>query len=129
MNITIGCICSDLHQTLIEKISIIINRQGLLSVRNHYIYTLLYLVKIIKNMTEQKFDEINDHFNSLMGENGLLDVMTVIDGESIISRVYKKCNGKIDTNVLAVIMLYNKHIVDEQYEAADKLKSHILNFY
>ena len=44
-------------------------------------------------------------------------------------RVYKKCNGKIDTNVLAVIMLYNKHIVDEQYEAADKLKSHILDFY
>ena len=80
-------------------------------------------------MTEQKFDEINNHFNSLIGENGLLDAMTVIDGESIISRVYKKCNGKIDTNVLAVIMLYNKHIVDEQYEAADKLKSHILNFY
>ena len=80
-------------------------------------------------MTKQKFDEINNHFNSLMGENGLLDVMTVIDGESIISRVYKKCNGKIDLDVLAVIMLYNKHIVDEQYEAADKLKSHILDFY
>lgn len=80
-------------------------------------------------MTEQKFDEINDHFNSLIGENGLLDVMTIIDGESIISRVYKKCNGKIDTNVLAVIMLYNKHIVDDQYEAADKLKKLILNSY
>jgi hypothetical protein len=80
-------------------------------------------------MTKQKFDEINDHFNSLIGENDLLDGMTVIDGESIISRVYKKCNGKIDTNVLAVIMLYNRHIVDEQYEAADKLKSHILNSY
>ena len=80
-------------------------------------------------MTKQKFDEINDHFNSLMGENGLLDVMTVIDGESIISRVYKKCNGKIDLDVLAVIMLYNKHLEREQYEAADKLKSHILNFY
>ena len=80
-------------------------------------------------MTKQKFDEINDHFNSLIGENDLLDGMTVIDGESIISRVYKKCNGKIDTNFLAVIMLYNKHIVDEQYEAADKLKSHILDFY
>ena len=80
-------------------------------------------------MTEQKFDEINNHFNSLIGENGLLDVMTVIDGESIISRVYKKCNGKIDTNVLAVIMLYNKHIVDQQYEAADKLKSLILISY
>ena len=80
-------------------------------------------------MTKQKFDEINKHFNSLMSENDLLDVMNVIDGESIISRVYKKCNGKIDTNVLSVIMLYNKHIVDEQYEAADKLKSHILNFY
>ena len=78
-------------------------------------------------MTEQKFYEINDHFNQLMGENDLLDVMNVIDGESIISRVYKKCNGKIDTNVLAVIMLYNKHIVDEQYEAADKLKKYILN--
>ena len=34
-------------------------------------------------MTEQKFDEINDHFNQLMGENDLLDVMNVIDGESI----------------------------------------------
>jgi len=51
-------------------------------------------------MTQQKFDEINNHFNSLIGENGLLDVITVIDGESIISRVYKKCNGKIDSNVL-----------------------------
>ena len=81
------------------------------------------------DMTEQKFDEINNHFNSLIGENGLLDVMTVIDGESIISRVYKKCNGKIDTNVLAVIMLYNKHIVDQQYESADKLKSLILISY
>jgi hypothetical protein len=80
-------------------------------------------------MTQEKFDEINNHFNSLIGENGLLDVMNVIDGESIISRVYKKCNGKIDTNVLAVIMLYNKHIVDEQYEAADKLKTLILNSY
>jgi hypothetical protein len=80
-------------------------------------------------MTQEKFDEINNHFNSLIGENGLLDDMTVIDGESIISRVYKKCNGKIDSDVLAVIMLYNKHIVDEQYEAADKLKSHILNSY
>ncbi len=80
-------------------------------------------------MTEQKFDEINNHFNSLIGENGLLDAMTVIDGESIISRVYKKCNGKIESDVLAVIMLYNKHIVDEQYEASNKLKSHILNFY
>jgi hypothetical protein len=80
-------------------------------------------------MTQEKFDEINNHFNSLIGENGLLDDMTVIDGESIISRVYKKCNGKIDTNVLAVIMLYNKHIVDEQYEAADKLKTLILNSY
>jgi hypothetical protein len=29
-------------------------------------------------------------------------------------------------NNLAVIMLYNKHIVDQQYEAADKLKSLIL---
>ena len=77
-------------------------------------------------MTNQKFDEINDHFNQLMGENDLLDVMSVIDGESIISRVYKKCNGKIDLDVLSVIMLYNKHIVDEQYEAADKLKSFIL---
>ena len=80
-------------------------------------------------MTQQKFDEINNHFNSLIGENGLLDDMTVIDGESIISRVYKKCNGKIDSDVLAVIMLYNKHIVDEQYEAADKLKTLILNSY
>lgn len=80
-------------------------------------------------MTKQKFDEINDHFKQLMAENDLLDVMTVIDGECIISRVYKKCNGKIDTNVLAVIMLYNKHIVDEQYEAADKLKTLILNSY
>ncbi len=80
-------------------------------------------------MTQQKFDEINNHFNSLIGENGLLDDMTVIDGESIISRVYKKCNGKIDSDVLAVIMLYNKHIVDEQYEAADKLKTLILIGY
>jgi hypothetical protein len=80
-------------------------------------------------MTEQKFDEINNHFNSLIGENGLLDDMTVIDGESIISRVYKKCNGKIDSDVLTVIMLYNKHIVDEQYEAADKLKTLILIGY
>ena len=52
-------------------------------------------------MTQQKFDEINNHFNSLIGENGLLDDMTVIDGESIISRVYKKCNGKIDSDVLS----------------------------
>ncbi len=80
-------------------------------------------------MTQQKFDEINNHFNSLIGENGLLDDMTVIDGESIISRVYKKCNGKIESDVLAVIMIYNKHIVDEQYEAADKLKSLILISY
>ena len=80
-------------------------------------------------MTQQKFDEINNHFNSLIGENGLLDDMTVIDGESIISRVYKKCNGKIELDVLAIIMLYNKHIVDEQYEAADKLKSLILISY
>ena len=80
-------------------------------------------------MTQEKFDEINNHFNSLIGENGLLDDMTVIDGESIISRVYKKCNGKIESDVLAVIMLYNKHIVDEQYEAADKLKTLILNSY
>jgi hypothetical protein len=80
-------------------------------------------------MTQEKFDEINNHFNSLIGENGLLDDMTVIDGESIISRVYKKCNGKIDSDVLSVIMLYNKHIVDEQYEAADKLKTLILNSY
>jgi hypothetical protein len=80
-------------------------------------------------MTQQKFDEINNHFNSLIGENGLLDDMTVIDGESIISRVYKKCNGKIDSDVLSVIMLYNKHIVDEQYEAADKLKTLILIGY
>jgi hypothetical protein len=80
-------------------------------------------------MTQQKFDEINNHFNSLIGENGLLDDMTVIDGESIISRVYKKCNGKIESDVLAIIMLYNKHIVDEQYEAADKLKSLILINY
>jgi len=80
-------------------------------------------------MTQQKFDEINNHFNSLIGENGLLDDMTVIDGESIISRVYKKCNGKIESDVLTVIMLYNKHIVDEQYEAADKLKSLILINY
>jgi hypothetical protein len=80
-------------------------------------------------MTQQKFDEINNHFNSLIGENGLLDDMTVIDGESIISRVYKKCNGKIESDVLAIIMLYNKHIVDEQYEAADKLKSLILISY
>jgi CO dehydrogenase/acetyl-CoA synthase gamma subunit (corrinoid Fe-S protein) len=80
-------------------------------------------------MTQEKFDEINDHFNSLIGENDLLDGMTVIDGESIISRVYKKCNGKIESDVLAVIMLYNKHIVDEQYEAADKLKTLILNSY
>jgi len=75
------------------------------------------------------FDEINNHFNSLIGENGLLDDMTVIDGESIISRVYKKCNGKIESDVLAVIMIYNKHIVDEQYEAADKLKTLILIGY
>jgi hypothetical protein len=80
-------------------------------------------------MTQEKFDEINNHFNSLIGENGLLDYMTVIDGESIISRVYKKCNGKIESDVLVVIMLYNKHIVDEQYEAADKLKTLILNSY
>jgi len=93
----------------------------------HFEYCLTDANK--KNMTEQKFDEINNHFNSLIGKNGLLDVMTVIDGESIISRVYKKCSGEIDLNVLAVIMLYNKHIVDEQYESADKLKIQILNSY
>ena len=78
-------------------------------------------------MTEEKFKEYNNIFKSIIGDNDLLDEMTVIDGDSIISRIYKKINGKIDNEILAYLLLYNKHIEKEQYEVASNLKQDILN--
>ena len=80
-------------------------------------------------MTNEKFQELNNLFNKLIEKNDLLESKSVIDGESILSRVYKKCNSEIEPNILGLLIVFNKHIVDEQYEAAEKFKQFILNFY
>ena len=43
LHITVGCICSDYHQTLLKEMNISINRQGLLSVIKIITYTLCYI--------------------------------------------------------------------------------------
>lgn len=80
-------------------------------------------------MTNEKFQELNNLFNKLIEKNDLLESKSVIDGESILSRVNKKCNSEIEPNILGLLIVFNKHIVDEQYEAAEKFKQFILNFY
>lgn len=80
-------------------------------------------------MTNEKFDEVNELFNSLINENELTDSFDCIDGESLISRVYKKCGTKIDSKLLPVFLLYNKHIEREEYEVASVLKQQIINLY
>ena len=79
-------------------------------------------------MTETKFQELNNLFNELVNENDLYESISVIDVESILSRVYKKCNGRIDNNILGCLLILNKHIQDEQYESAGKMKRYIINF-
>jgi hypothetical protein len=78
-------------------------------------------------MENERFQELNNLFNTLIDQNDISDETSVIDGESILSRVYKKCAGRIDDSVLGLLIVFNKHIQDEQYEAADKLKKYILN--
>jgi len=80
-------------------------------------------------MTEEKFQELNNLFNRLIDKNDLIETTSVIDSESILSRVYKKCDGRIDDGVLGMLIVFNKHIQDEQYESADNMKTYIINFY
>jgi hypothetical protein len=90
---------------------------------------LINPLKVIKNMTEEKFQELNNLFNRLIDKNDLIETTSVIDSESILSRVYKKCDCRIDDGVLGMLIVFNKHIQDEQYESADKMKTYIINFY
>ena len=77
-----------------------------------------------------KIDEAEaNYFYMSMNENDLIETTSVIDSESILSRVYKKCDGRIDDGVLGMLIVFNKHIQDEQYESADKMKTYIINFY
>ena len=80
-------------------------------------------------MTEEKFNEINSLFNSLISEQDLKDETTHIDGESILSRTFKKSKNLIDHKILSSLIVLNKHIVDEQYEAASEFKKYILSNY
>jgi hypothetical protein len=80
-------------------------------------------------MTIEEFNDVNKLFRTLISEEMMMDVWDCIDGESLISRVYKKCESKIDIKLLAVIMLYNKHIEREEYEAVKNMKKHIIDFY
>lgn len=79
-------------------------------------------------MTEIQFIKINDIFNQYIRLVELDDDYNLIDNESVISRVYKKLNDKIDSGVLGLFLVFNVHIKDEKYEDAQKIKDYIL-FY
>ena len=80
-------------------------------------------------MTNDKFNEVNQLFNELICDSDLNETMSVVDGESILSRCYKKVDKKIEDNLLCCLILYNKHIIDEQYESAKIMKEYINKYY
>ena len=80
-------------------------------------------------MTNDEFNGVNQLFNELICDLDLNETMSVVDGESILSRCYKKVDKKIEDGILGCLILYNKHIIDDQYESAQKMKEYIINFY
>ena len=54
-------------------------------------------------MTNDEFNGVNKLFNKLICDSDLNETMSVIDGESILSRCYKKVDKKIEDVVLTKI--------------------------
>ena len=80
-------------------------------------------------MTIENFNDVNKLFKSLVDNTDLENTKSLIDNESILSRVYKKVDNKIESDILGCLLIFNKHIVDEQYESAEKMKQYIMNNY
>ena len=41
----------------------------------------------------------------------------------------KKIDGVIDNDILGMLIVFNKHIQNEQYESAEKIKQYIIKNY
>lgn len=80
-------------------------------------------------MTDKKFNEYNKIFRNLISEDDLTESKTLLYHESILSRVYKKNDNIINNDILTMLIVYNKHIQNEQYESAEKIKQIILKNY
>ncbi len=77
-------------------------------------------------MTQEQFDQLNNKFNSIISHSDLESTKVLIDGESILSRVSKKINNVIPSRQVALLMLFNIHIYNEQYESAQSIKDMIM---
>jgi len=80
-------------------------------------------------MKIEEFNDINQLFNTLTTDLDLEETMTVVDAESILSRIYKKVDNEIDSGILGCLLLFNKHIRNEQYDSAQKMKEYIQEIY
>ena len=78
-------------------------------------------------MKIQDFNHMCDLFDELIDNSYLEYNMSVIDGESILSRVYKKINGRIENKILSYLLVYKIHILNEEYESAKEVKHLIIN--
>ena len=79
-------------------------------------------------MVESEFLEINKIFNNIITQNDLEDNWYLVDNQSILSRIYKKIDGKIENKLLGLILLFNAHINKEEYILAQKVKDYCLIF-
>ena len=75
-------------------------------------------------MTQEQFDLLNNKFNSIISHN---DLEFMVDGESILNTVFKKINNVIPQHQSALLILFNKHVYDEQYESAQLVKDMIMS--
>ena len=80
-------------------------------------------------MTEEEFISVNSHFNSIVEEKDLDFSLGVIDNQSILSRIHKKIDGAISSNIIGLLALFNIQLLEEKYESAIEIKEHIKKNY
>jgi hypothetical protein len=80
-------------------------------------------------MTEQEFIKVNTLFNTIIKPKDLNDDFNIIDHNNILNRIYEKINGQIKDDLLGIIIIFNKHIIEEQYNSVQIMKEYILKNY
>ena len=73
-------------------------------------------------MTEIDFQKYQNIFKEKITD---IDLIDNLDGK-FVSRIFEKIGDDIPTNILSHLIVYNKHMVDENYNAALDFKSRIM---
>ena len=78
-------------------------------------------------MTETEFNKYQDVFKKYISDRDLDERTNFIDGESTLSRIEKSgLNEVMDSNIIVHLLMFNYHLLNEEYESAIIMKNIIL---